>query len=58
MKEEFEKLYSQEGDNPWTFKEPDKEIISLLDRKLINGDVLVAGCGKGYHFIFFASNVM
>lgn len=53
--ERFEKIYEKQGAAPWTFKEPPKELVSLIEGKKIRPcRVLDIGCGEGFYAIYLA----
>jgi len=56
--QEFEKIYKNPEEAPWTFKEPHPELVDLVNKQKIPAGckVLEIACGEGYHSIFLASS--
>ncbi len=52
----FDHIYQKEGKAPWTFKEPPKELVELVDSGALKPcKMLDVGCGEGYISAYFAS---
>ncbi len=52
----YEHLYKKEGQAPWTFKEPPKELVELVESGMLKPcKALDVGCGEGYISDYLAS---
>jgi 2-polyprenyl-3-methyl-5-hydroxy-6-metoxy-1,4-benzoquinol methylase len=52
----FDYIYQKEGAAPWTFSEPPKELVKLVESSVLKPcKMLDVGCGEGYISSYFAS---
>jgi SAM-dependent methyltransferase len=55
--ERWDAVYADDDDPPpWVIKEPQPEVVRLIERQLITGRVLDSGCGTGEHTLLAAKH--
>ena len=55
--EVFEKIYEKPGKAIWTFEEPPKTLVELVENDVIRPSKTIdLGCGEGFYSIYLASN--
>ena len=55
MKENYDRIYKDRGQGPWTREEPPKQLVSLIEQGIIKPcRALDVGCGEGYYSKYLA----